>query len=218
MRFLIIAARSFGAVLCDLAIVFGGAGLLWTNGQSTAVDGPLLPQLGVILGTALVLLVRRSAIGQTEMFAVNTTTVMVNRVLVIAQPLCLIVGITLWKLLDEYYIGWLTTYGAVVLVLGTTFQLLADVTSGRNLAASKSAYFDRGERLVARRLYQLESWRIGAAVLGVAIFGLSTPIHEWDAQIVNPLIAILALAMGLGIATNASASWAKTRMRNRTSS
>jgi hypothetical protein len=188
------ASRFTAMLLCDVAVVAGGAWGMWTSGVTNVVDGPVLEQSAVVLAMALVLVIRHLVSGRDTMAANTVMGLTVDRLLAIAHA-TLLAGVAVWwRISGEYYLGWLLTFAALVVIVGTALQLLVDVVTGRNARVDS-----RQERLLARRLTAVESWRIGLGLLGLAALVLSTPIHWWSPMVINLTIILIAIAVGISM-------------------
>jgi hypothetical protein len=190
---LIDASRVLLALVCDAVIVLGGAVLLWDSGVQTVVDGALLPQLALVLGSGVLFALRRWALGRPR-GARDVRAVGRERASVATGGLVLVTAFTVWVVSGEYFVGWIATYASVVIGVDSLLRLLVDVTTRRNPRSG------RAERLVAARAVALETWRLALVVLAVVGFILTRPIHGWSPVIVDPLLLIVAITIGAGAA------------------
>jgi uncharacterized membrane protein len=89
-----------------------------------------------------------------------------------------------------YYLGWLATFGAIVLVVGSLWQLMSDL-----LALGPS----RADALSRQRAAKLGTAAATGAAAGITALVFLAPIHQWRLDIVSPVVVIVSTAMLIAI-------------------
>jgi hypothetical protein len=190
---LAVAVRVVGATGADAALVCAGAAVLWLNGGDTVVSGPLTG-IAVFEFVSVALLLARRALMRPAITPRSASAVRAERRLGTADLLMLAGLIASWSLTHLYFLGWASTLASATLLLGTTFQLMVDVTTGRNERPRRA-----DQAPTRHRFSSLEAHRLLGGLAGAAGLVLTTSIHRWQPAILNPLALLVATAMGLSV-------------------
>jgi hypothetical protein len=187
-------ARVAGAVAIDAVLVGACATILWLNGGESVVAGPIggLGLFEIVAAGSLCArcLVIRSAAPQRRPVDIRAEQ------WVSALDLLLFACvITAWLVSGLYFLGWVATLAAILLLLGNNFQLMVDVTTGRNWRARAVSH-----TISAHRFASLELNRVVGGAGGVVGLVLTAPIHEWQSLLLNPLALLVTVAMGASVA------------------
>lgn len=175
--------RSAVIALCDLTAVAVGAWVLWNSSATSVVSGPLEDKMLFVLATALILTVRHTVSRSTDPFIVTARTA---RTVLFVDLLLAAAGVVAWQLTGIYYVGWITTFALVFFTVGTGFELLVDVVTSRHRSSGRASFATELTRL--------------AVMVGSGVgFTLMAPIHGWDIAFINPLMMMIALAIGLSV-------------------
>lgn len=171
------ALRVLAVLLCDAATAGLPAYVLWATGITTVAAGPPLTFLLVVAGTAVLVAVRITLLARCARAA---------RVVVWVSELVLLAGIlAAWLSTDVYYLGWQSVYAALVLACGGLFTLLAAIAGRSDQPGSRDA------------LPEAIRSAVGIAT-GIIVVVWTSPIHEWDAFILNPIVATITVGIALG--------------------
>lgn len=194
MRALEFLGRAVAAPVVDAATCLVGGMILWLNGGQTVATGPIIG-LGAFTAALAGLLCIRFLLIHAPASSRRTVDIHIERCVVSIDLIALAALTIAWFESNSYFIGWLATLGAVLLLLGNSFQLLVDVTTGRNWRPRASR-----RPLSVHRFASLEIHRliIGAGALAALI--VTAPVHGWQAALLNPLTFLIGTAMGLSIA------------------
>jgi hypothetical protein len=187
------------------AVGFGGW-LLWSTGGTTVVSGTIAARIEVVCGVALLFAARSATLRFDRPDVAARITI--ERIVLIAHTLLLAGLITAWHVSDLYFIGWLSTYAALMLLVACALQLLVDLTSGRNFGRES-----RRTPVLVRRLIALETGRIIVGLAAAAGIALTAPVHAWNSQIINVVMVLSALSIGLATVTLVSISAWTSRPR-----
>lgn len=180
------ATRALAAVVLDGALVAGGASILWHSGGRTVVDGIWVFQVGCLVLTALLLLARTRVV---------VADVSVERVAIGVEAAALVAWIAIWLSSQLYFVGWLATYGALVLAIASMWQLLAVLLTRPTPAPERDARL-RGRRVGG----SLASSRATSVCIGLAALLVLAPVHGWNPAILSGLVVLISGAVFLAFA------------------
>lgn len=158
------------AALMDAGVVVGCASILWNGGGATVVDGSWASQAGCLMLASSLLLIRVA-------LAVSSA---VERVVVAIDIAVLAALVSAWGLSSSYFVGWLATYGALVLLLASLWHLLAILVTRRRV--------DETGRSVAA----LRAGCIAGALVALVVV---SPIHGWSPRILSGLVVLISGAV-----------------------
>lgn len=173
------------AILLDGAMALAGASILWHSGGRTVVDGAWDFQVGCILIVAVMLGVRPRLVA-----SVNVEWIVIG-----ADVAGLVSLIAVWLSSGRYFIGWLATFGALVLMLASMWQLLAVVIT-RRAPVSASPRWQGRERVGG----SLASVRALSVWAGLAALLVLAPVHGGDPDILSGLVVLISGATFLSFA------------------
>lgn len=178
-------ARAAAAVLLDGAMALAGASILWHSGGRTVVDGAWVSQVGCILIVALTLVARSRLV----------ESVRVERIVIGADAVGLVSLIAVWLSSGRYFIGWLATFGTLVLVIASMWQLLAIVITRRSPVSASSRRQERAR--IGGALASVRALSVGA---GLAALLVVAPVHGGNPDILSGLVVLISGATFLSFA------------------
>lgn len=158
------------AALLDAAVVVGCASILWNGGGSTVVDGSWVSQAGCLLLASSLLLIRLAL----------SLSIAVERVVVAIDIAVLAALVSAWGLSSRYFVGWLATYGALVLLLASLWHLLAILVTRHRV--------DGADGTVA-------ALRAGCVAVALVALVVVSPIHAWSPRILSGLVVLISGAV-----------------------
>lgn len=181
------------ALLLDAASVATGAWLLWINSSDTVFGGSFA---GTVLAFAScgVLIVLRQILLHWATASRTRERARLEALLLGGEMLLFVALLFVWLSTGRYVLGWFACFAAALLLLGSALQLMRDVLIGP-YRQSKQGH--RVVSILARRLLSLEVLRLLAALLAMLGLVMTSSIHEWMPQLLNPLIFSLATTLAI---------------------
>lgn len=176
--------RALTASAIAAAMSYIGASILWNFGGTTVTNGPAFASATSLLSLVLgfILIVRTGPPGHVAVaYRWSTVALEVTMLAVCSMA---------WGALQMYYLGWLATFGAIVLVVGSLWQLMSDL-----LALGPS----RADALSRQRAVKLGTAAATGAAAGITALAFLAPIHQWRLDIVSPVVVIVSTAMLIAV-------------------
>jgi hypothetical protein len=167
------------ALICDAVIGFGGAELLWATGTATVATAPTSTFVIVIIGTALLVVCRHGILGQGALRRATRNGVLVGDLL-LAGAIALA-----WQISGDYFLGWVTSYVALLLLVTGIFELFGAAAGQSRDSKSGLAWSD--------------FIRFFVLLAGVGGLVATSDIHGWNLAIINTVLLTAACGIGLGI-------------------
>jgi len=197
------ALHTAALAIWDTTFIVAAALILWHNAGDLVTTGSLAGQLGcfaaLTTGVSVhILLLRILAPGQHPDPRVVMWTQFTHLAILAAAT-------TAWILLQDYFLGWVITFGAFVAAVAGAWQLIAAIVT--------SSPADPERRATARRR-PTAPWPFAVSTLvSVAIIAVLHPIHAWNLSIINPVAVQASGSLLLGILV---AAWITRRPTPRT--
>lgn len=189
----IVLFRSTVIVFCDLAAVTAGAWILWNSSATSVMSGPVEDKVLFVLLVALLMCIRHTVSRRTDSMQVKTH---VARITLVTDLFLVAASLIAWQATGVYYLGWLTTFALMFFIIGTGFQLLVDVVTSRNRSVTTREGARRSQRKVTFATELIRIAGVAGALIGFAYVSL---VHGWDIGFINPLVMILAVAIGMSV-------------------
>lgn len=175
-------ARILGVLVCDVLAAVLPAYLLWETGVTNVAAGPASTFVLVIVVVALMVVFRAAVVARgnprDQLFVSWGHTALLGAVVVT------------WQITDSYYVGWQAAYASSLLAVGSIFGLLGAIADLPRAPGGQT----RTNASLSSSLRQLLLMTV--AVLGVII---TSSIHEWKPEILNPVFLTMAVGIGAGL-------------------